>query len=303
MTEQILSSTCFLLYRSLGGDTLADTEADWAQRTRASDMALYLLMQGMAGLAQSPSRAEMLEVGMEEAGWSAPASVPLPRGGADWQPATSHKVTRWAYETMGMFPSEPSEIISKAGAPPLVDIYIRDRRPDVFPTGDGPVKVGPGSYVPVSLHWAADADWVMPGWLPSFGNRGAVAAGGARLRAWAGWVLNDKSSAQVMERSVVWNGQVDIGPFDIAPDAAGMTLVQTDQQQITQLTTAARTAAPAGTQLVVFYELSQINDRANTDPAADFTVKIGAAASPPTKVQALVDLVAGDNNLGLHMAS
>ncbi|UWR70139.1 hypothetical protein K4K95_08155 [Phaeobacter inhibens] len=301
LTEQILSSTCFLLYRSLGGDTLAGAEADWTQRTRASDMTLYLLMQGMAGLAQSPSRAEMLEVGMEEAGWSASASVPLPRGGADWQPATSHKVTRWAYETMGMFPSDPSEIISKAGAAPLVDIYIRDRRPNVFPTGDGPVEVGPGSYVPVSLLWAADAAWVMPGWWPSCGNRGSVAANGARLRAWAGWVLSDKPLAQIMERSVVWHGDLDIGPFDIAPGGADMALAQTDQQQITQLTTAARNAAPAGTQLVAFYELSQINDRANTDPSAGFTVMIGPGASPPTTVQALVDLVAGDNNLGLHM--
>ncbi|MFV1710550.1 hypothetical protein VWY03_04610 [Phaeobacter sp. JH20_09] len=303
LTEQILSSSCFLLYRALGGDTLAGSDADWGQRTRASDMTLYLLLQAMAGLAQSPSRAEMLEVGMEAAGWGAPALVPLPRGGAEWQPATSHKVTRWAFETMGMFPANPEKISSKAGAAPVVDIYIRDRRADVFPTGDGPVTVGRGSYLPVSLHWAQDADWVMPGLVPDLGNRGTVAAQGAGLRVWGGWVLNDKPISQIMDRSILWSPHpLALGPCDIGPDQqAASDLTQNDVQQITQLCKDTRNAAPAGLQLVFFYELTHVNDRANTDPAAGLAPQIGAGETPPQTVQALVDLVACDNNLGLHM--
>ncbi|APG47089.1 hypothetical protein [Phaeobacter porticola] len=301
LTEQILSSSIFLLYRALGGDTLSGDEADWAQRTRASDMTLYLLMQALAGLAQSPSRAEMLESGMEAAGWSAPALVPLPRGGADWAPATSHKVARWAFEIMGMFPDDPALVSSEAGAPPLVDLYIRDRRAEVFPTGDGPVQVGAGSYLPVSLHWAANADWTMPTLLPTIGNRGSVTANATTLRLWAGWVLEDQPLARVMDRSVQWLAQT----LDLTLPGITATQVQelsdSDEQQITQLVTSARNTAAPGLQLVVLVEVSQVEDRANTDPAAGLTLAIGAGDSPPQKVQALVDLVANDNNLGLRI--
>ncbi|MFS4579835.1 hypothetical protein [Phaeobacter sp. C3_T13_0] len=303
LTEQILSSSIFLLYRALGGDTLDGAQANWELRGRASDMTLYLLMQGIAGLAQSPSRAEMLEIAMEAAGWGAPAAVPLLRGGLDWQPASSHKVIRWAFEAMGMFPEDATKITSKAGAAPLVDIYIRDGRPDIFPTGDGATDVGPGSYVPVSLHWAANADWVMDSALPEIGNRGSVAANGARLRVWVGWVLNDKPISQIMERSVVWLGQMlNLGPYVINPDvAAAASISNSDQQQITQLAADGQGAAPAGVQMVVLYEVSDVGDRANTDPAAALPLAIGAGDTPPETVQTLVDLVANDNNLALKV--
>ena len=293
LSEQILSSSLFLLYRCLGGDSVQDGRAAQAQRLRASDGALYLLLQAIAALAQPPSRAEMLEVGMEAAAWLASSPVVLQRGGGEWQPATSHKVVRWAFEQMGMFPLDPTKVCRSAGAPPLIDLYIRDRRPLRFPTAVGDMPVGPGSYVPVSLTWEEAGAWMMPGPLPLIGNRGRVTAEDVMLRGWVGIELAGHVSWPLPVLALPVGAVISSAVQDLAVGAA---LASAVNEQVAL----AQANANAGSSILLLYELTAPGDRANTDPAAALACAVDDTADLPVTQQALIDLVAGDNNLGLY---
>jgi hypothetical protein len=260
---------------------------------RASDGALYLLLQAIAALGQPPSRAEMLEVGMEAAAWLASSPVVLQRGGGEWQPATSHKVVRWAFEQMGMFPLDPTKVCRSAGASPLIDLYIRDRRPLRFPTAVGDMPVGPGSYVPVSLTWEEAGAWMMPGPLPLIGNRGRVTAEDVMLRGWVGIELAGHVSWPLPGLALPVGAVNSSAVQDLAVGAA---LASAVNEQVAL----AQANANAGSSILLLYELTAPGDRANTDPAAALACAVDDTADLPATQQALIDLVAGDNNLGLY---
>ncbi|AVO38641.1 hypothetical protein [Pukyongiella litopenaei] len=316
LSEQILSTTVFRLYRALGGDTLnAAGDPDHLVRRRAAAVTLFLLIRAIAGLAQSPSRAEALELGMEDVSltmtqsqiWSlaggdgelipvphqpegsAPQPAPTP---VPWQGGVAHKVVRWAFEAQGMFPGDPTQIQHGPGLAPPVDIYIRDRRPESETTEAGPVRYGPGSYRPVSLHFGADMDWTMAEPF-EIGNRGQFPATGIKLRAWVGLAIGPGSADWENSASIVWAALVT---FTIAnPIAPGDSLVLPDDILTDAL--AEFEVAPQVAFLLV--ELSCPFDRANTDPAAGLACAVTGTDGLPGTPRALADLVAGDNNLGL----
>ncbi|GAB4532283.1 MAG: hypothetical protein Tsb0024_01160 [Ruegeria sp.] len=293
LTEQILSTTLFRLYRALGGDTVqADGRADIPRRRRAAHMALFLLFQATAGFAQPPSRAEMLELGLEEAGWMTLPPLPLgPSAAPDpWQGGTTHKVVRWAFEAQGMFPPDPQRMHNAPGDPPPEDIYVSDRRPWTEDTLAGPVQYGPGAYVPVSLDWRADARWLSDPANLRVGNRGTAQAQNVGLRVWGG------SDPLNPPDPITWNAAaIDLPLGNLA---AGETINLLSMPQVQTLVTG--TVAAAGTLGLILFEVTCPNDRANTDPLAQLPSKAeDSGAGLPETPQALTDLVANDNNLGL----
>lgn len=306
ISEQILSSSVFRLYRCLGGDSLTDGRPDKYQRLRASRMTLILLMRAIAGLAQPPSRAEMLEEAMESAGWLLPGGMTLNKpvnGGTVqdvWQAATTHKTVRWAFEQQGMFPVDPLQTVNGPGAPPPVDIYIRDRRPIALQAATGPCALGPGSYAPVSLHWSAAADWTLPSLPLVIGNRGSNSAQLVRLRLWLGFVSDTVAGDWLTEAQINWLNSAPSVPLPDIP--GGGTLDAAALPDATARLAELQSAAGANATLFLLAEVSCPNDRANTDPATGFATAVDAnGQNLPAVPQAVIDLVANDNNLGLRI--
>ena len=135
-SEQILSTTHFRLYRSIGGDA-----NDAARRRMAAREVAYLIIRG-TGLLAGSSITPTPNVGV----WATKvmeadvgtANFEGYRGGA------YHKVIRWAFEKQGLYqpPGAPSPV-TQPGAPPAVDVYIDDGRngeyqwqPNFWSTGD-----------------------------------------------------------------------------------------------------------------------------------------------------------------------
>ena len=205
LTEQILSSTIFRLYRALGGDTVHGNGPDRNIRYRASFMTLFLLIRAIAGFAQSPTKAEMLELGMEDVSllMITPVEVPAPPHGTidnapappvgdTWSGGVSHKVVRWAFEAQGMFVEDVLETTNGPGLAAPVDIFIRNLRPEEEVLPGGTTRYGPGSYAPVSLDWTGARAWMVGKEQGlNIGNRGRQPANGIRLRMWLGVLLGD----------------------------------------------------------------------------------------------------------------
>jgi hypothetical protein len=119
--EQILSSTHFRLYRSIGGDS-----ADQARRDFAAHSTVYLILRAVGQLTPStnPPNALAWEQQLESAdagAWLRANPVETHAGGA------YQKVIRWAFEKQGLFRA-PGTLPTAEGAPPDVDVYIDDGR-------------------------------------------------------------------------------------------------------------------------------------------------------------------------------
>ena len=169
-TEQILSTTLFLLYRSLGGEP-SNTAAWQLEDVRylASDYVVYLIMTALEALGNPlvvpASVAEQFAAALSEADELTLATVaddgqgnPIPRIGG-----CATKVVRWAFEAQGMYQPDPDPLYTAPGLPPEVDVYISDRRPTALDWDGSPVEYGSGSYVPVPLRWNAahpEPDWL-----------------------------------------------------------------------------------------------------------------------------------------------
>lgn len=319
LSEQILSSTVFRLYRSLGGDTVkGNGSPDHDLRRRAAAMTLFLLIRAIAGLAQSPSRAEMLELGMEDVSltMTLPLPWPLPGGAGKyppqldvhipdppprtpapppppWQGGVAHKVVRWAFEAQGMFPPDETATQHGPGLAPPVDLYIRDRRPESEPTEAGPVEYDPGSYRPVSLHWGNGMDWTMAEPF-EIGNRGRFDADGITGRVWVGVVDGSPTAPHWADTNEIdWS---DFGSFPV-PGPVSPGPAQGVPGDPLSVARAEFESLPGVVLLLV--EISCPYDRANTDPDADLVCAVTGTDGLPVTPRALADLVAGDNNLGL----
>ncbi len=302
LTEQILSSSLFRLYRALGGDTTKDGRPDIYMRERASFLTLFLLIRAIAGFAQSPSKAEMLELGMEEAGlllggelemvpqptFAAPA--PQPDG---WKGGMTHKVVRWAFETQGMFPEVVTTNCNDMGKPPPVDVYITDRRPAEEVINGNRFVYGKGSFCPVSLDWAPGALW-MAGDTLTVGNRGSQIAKKCTVRRWLGFMIDDPTENWGLTASITWFVLAGIQHPDIPGHQSGISLTQ-DGAEVE----IAQAQALGATSIVILFELSCPDDRANTDLGTKLATAASTVDDLPQTARALCDLVACDNNLGL----
>jgi hypothetical protein len=289
-SEQILSTTLFRLYRALGGDTqkrvrLPAGGSEWvpdaSARRRASDYVLYLVLRalltpGWAGnvpIAHAEQFAALLML---------VDAVTSTQGGRVG--GCAHKVVRSAFEAQGMYAvATADEVIDAPGEPPDVDVYIDDRRPDA--EGAHPR----GAYVPVSLDWrTGDAPWhAAPGAIRVAGNGVTVEVRNRGRR--------DAKNVQVAVY-VVGGTTVPTAP----PPWKGGAWVHAG--------TAPKQTVPAGDAPVAFGPIALPGgatarlvlavatcprDRANADPATGLD-----CALKPTP---LIDLVSGDNNLGLRV--
>jgi hypothetical protein len=123
-SEQILCTTHFRLYLSIGGDS-----SGVAMRTYASRYVAYLMLRTIGSLTQptnpgNPTSYASALMTAELGNWTSADQV----GGVYW------KVIRWAFEKQGLFqpPGAPVPVVSE-GAPPPVDLYIEDGRHGEYP--------------------------------------------------------------------------------------------------------------------------------------------------------------------------
>ncbi|UVC19420.1 hypothetical protein [Mesorhizobium onobrychidis] len=136
--EQVLSSTLFRLYRSIGGDS-----SNVTTRRRAADTAMYLVFKAIGLLTSTTAFPEVFEGNMETADKTTASFQGIPGGAL-------HKVVRWSFEKQGLFqpaaaPGQPNTVMTE-GNPPAVDVYIDDGRQ--------------GEYQHLANHWSCQDMWV-----------------------------------------------------------------------------------------------------------------------------------------------
>ena len=301
--EQLLSSSLFLAYRALGGDSFTQPR----RRRAASDYVAYLLMRAIALLgpaavvpALTPDAfvSALIDADIGTGDWSVwvPAGTQqkhLPRrriGG------TAHKVLRWAFEQQGLYATDdPLAQAEGLGRPPAVDLYLPGiSLPGLNNRGDRDDRAT-GGYTPVDLKWRPVAEPSPAAWhaddaglrldadrsqlVASVRNRGHLTAVDARCRAWA---------ARVSDSALDWQPLLPIGPAKADVSPQGLVLFRFEPQLDEQ---------PRRGRWLVLVEVDGPGDRANLNPAAQLAC---SAASPPADPWLLVDLVANDNNLGLR---
>jgi len=276
--EQILSTTHFRLYRSLGGDS---TEVE--MRRFAGRYVAYLILRTVGSLTQATSPTDAAHyasalIGADLGNWTTEDQV----GGAYW------KVIRWAFEKQGLYqPAGTPTPNNKIGSPPPVDVYIDDGR-------DGEYQYVPsGGYFGLQRFWETteiwnrlEADGHTEHQTPVIGRvnhayvrirkRGLNPAGGVvvhgyHCRPTAGLVWPDdlhpmRTASLTIPGSIPSGGQRVVGPFEWRPEHAGHECM--------------------------FMSVNASGDRANTDPATF----LPAAAGPSPFWR----LVPCDNNLGLR---
>ena len=287
LSEQILSTTLFRLYRCLGGDTLThdQQQPDVRRRQAASHVVMYLATRAVESFGHVPLRAEELEAAMIDAdvGLTTPLRDPMNPTRKLWVGGRAHKVVRWAFEAQGMHPPTAANH-DAPGIPPPVDIYVSDRRLSNEPRA----AADRGGYHPVSLDWSAAAQWFAEA-EPRIGNRGNQPATGIKARFWRGILaptppMSDdwdaKSNIRWVEEKIVQQAEPLAGG-----EARALPLPFPQEG--------------AGPENIVLIELSCADDRANTDPLAGLPTAVARMADLPTTPRELADLVATENNLGL----
>src|SRR5262245_34542356 len=305
-TEQILSSSLFRMYRALGGDTLAAGLPDIKARETASHYSVYLILRAIELLGTSALVlandadqlvSKLILADSLESRWN--VEFPTKSGNKYARVGgCAHKVIEWAFEAQGMN-APPGKITNGPGRPPPVDVFIADRRPVVDTSVFDDIEHGPGSYVPVSLHWdpgqneandaplwqaTADAIKVQGNSITvTVGNRGAHRANNVTVR-----VLFREWPAGTNQP--LWE--------PASPSWRECTPDQTAAQNIDPKGSASfsfthGTGGAPAKRYIIFAQATCDDDRANTEQATKL---------PSSKCKTpLVDLVSGDNNLGLRV--
>lgn len=224
--EQILSTTLFRLYRSLGGDaTNINTQI------RASETTMNLIFGGTGQLTSTTQIPEVFVTNMQNTDLTTTNFKGIPGGAL-------HKVIRWAFEKQGLFqpdavPGTGNTVVSE-GQPPDVDVYIDDGRQ--------------GEYEYQWNHWSCQDMWVRrnpDGGLvhedplvnaPNYmyvrvKNRGLLAAQNVRVDAYSclpgtGLVFPDHwtpmTTSTLPASGPITPGDEDIlGPFEFTPTNVG----------------------------------------------------------------------------------
>ena len=136
--EQILCTTLFRLYQSLGGDSNSLTT-----QTRAAQTTAYLIFKAIGLLTSTTQFPEVFVNNMQNADVTTTNFKGIPGGGI-------HKVIRWAFEKQGLFQPDArpgmGNIVNSEGNPPDVDVYIDDGRQ--------------GEYQYLANHWSCQDMWV-----------------------------------------------------------------------------------------------------------------------------------------------
>ncbi len=299
-SEQILSTSLFRVYRVLGGDTVKGVAGSGlAMQWAAADYTAYLIMQALAWVGPTtgtpPATADQLVSALTDgdigtAIWQVPhrdATLPLKTrvGGC------AYKVVRWAFEAQGLYAtSDPLAVVDAPGTPPDIDIFIDNRRPDS--EGAHPR----GGYMPVSLDWDPPPNGSR--WLATddalnvvnnkqvfvkVRNRGQSSASGVVVQVWyTTWPAAQPDPP-------LWNG----GTWTKLGTKGPLSVPAGGWKQFGPFKTLPTT--PTGNRLLIFAEATCPGDRANSDPTTGFP------CSSSTQPTSIVDLVTGDNNLGLKL--
>lgn len=271
-SEQILSTTMFRIYRSLGGDS-----AEASRRQMAARQTAYLIFRAIGSLASNPVTPTPNPGVFVTALRNADIGTTNFEG---YRGGTFHKVIRWAFEKQGLFqPPGASAPVTTPGAPPAVDVYVDDGRH--------------GEYGHKAVHWENTEIWnrltATPGAGPSahqtpvvgqvnhayvrVRNRGTRTATNVVVRGYSAnpgaglswpnhWTPMDTAQVAV-PAGIPSGGSVVVGPFAWRPQVVGHECM--------------------------FMEVSAAGDLSNIDPATSFP-----AASGPTPEWRLVPF---DNNL------
>jgi hypothetical protein len=223
-SEQILSTTLFRLYQSLGGDSTSV-----ARRQFAARYVCYLIFRAVGTLtpATNPSNA----IGF--------ASALMTADLGDWTTeglsgGAYGKVIRWAFEQQALYRA-PGVPATSVGAPPLVDVYIENGRE--------------GGYTFQPVHWnntrvwnRRSADGLLTHQEPIVGqpnfayvkvkNRGTQIATNVRVKGFhcnpgtgltwpADW--QPMTTAQLVAPNIAPNNaaEVVVGPFEWTPTHLG----------------------------------------------------------------------------------
>jgi hypothetical protein len=136
MSEQVLATTLFRIYQSLGGDA-----AEVAKRWHASRVATWLVLNAVGKLAPGANANSATDlfnklVLADADDWTSEGLA----GGA------YQKVIRWSFEKQGLFQAPGAPVpTTQPGAPPAVDLYIDDGRG--------------GEYPYLAAHWNNQSVW------------------------------------------------------------------------------------------------------------------------------------------------
>lgn len=316
-SEQILSSSLFRLYRSIGGDTVVlgpSGDPDPHARRSASHYCVYLIMRGIqilgTSLVSPTNDPDQFASALIDADISTASSTPswhvvfppvFPPGPPDTFDRIGgcvNKVIRWAFEAQGLY-NLFGKITNAPGTPPLVDIYIDDLRPSSETTIYGNIDYGRGSYNPVSLEWDQNQSPtdVPPKWQADPAAIAVAANGKISV------VVRNRGTkqAQKVTVSVWWHDWP--WPAGVTPewDAAAWTPCPPATSAAQSILPGgyatfgpfAAVPLPAGGRYVLLAQATCADDRANIDTATNYP-----CSQKPTL---LVDLVPNDNNLGLRV--
>jgi len=301
-SEQILSSSLFRLYRSLGGDTKIFGAANFDPNMRdpASHYTIYLIMRAMQifgtkgvmfGNKPDDFVSALVDADIGTGAWG------VAYGGSTFERTggCAHKVARWAFEAQGLF-TPAGEITNAPGQPPPVDVYIEDGRTPPESTPYGEIDYGPGNYRPVSLEWnpTPGSDPRRPEWQATdsaiavagntirvtVGNRGSQMASNVTVRVWFREWLNGQNPPP-------W--QNGTGWTPATPTTSASKNIGSHQTR----TFGPFTHIAPAKRYLILARATCLADPANTDTTTGL-----ACSVLKTELRALV---AGDNNLGLRV--
>lgn len=223
--EQMLSTTLFRLYRSIGGDS-----THIGTQTRAAQTVSYLIFKAIGLLTSTTRFPEVFVFNMQNSDITTSDFKGIPGGAL-------HKVIRWAFEKQGLFQDEArpdqGNTVSSEGNPPDVDVYIDDGRN--------------GEYEYLPNHWSCQDMWVRhsaDGGLthqqPLVGvtnfmyvrvkNRGLQTASGVNVAAYhclpgTGLAFPDEwipmDTPNLSGGFIPPSGETIVGPFDFVPTQVG----------------------------------------------------------------------------------
>ena len=278
-SEQILSTTHFRIYRSLGGDS-----SDLNRRKMAARQAAYLIFRAIGSLASNPVTPT------PNPGVYATALMNADIGTVNFEGyrgGAFHKVIRWGFEKQGLFqPAGTPRPITRPGAPPAVDVYINDGL-----DYEGNPRNGEYRFQPV--HWECRDIW-------NRHNAGMGGGGGVHETPIVG--RTNFAYVRVKNRGTQAATNVVVRGYSANPGAGLTWPGDWTPMQTPQLTVA---NIPSGGEVIVgpfrwkprnvghecmFMEVSAPGDRSNIDPLTFFP-----SATGPTPEWRVVPF---DNNIG-----
>lgn len=265
--EQILSSTLFRLYRTLGGDAVTGSGlADAQARKAASDHTLFLIVHaiGLLGAADivPASTPDQFVSALIDADIG--TALFVTSNGRKRVGGNAHKVIRWAFEQQGLYAGAGIERpVTAAGDPPPVDVYIASPL-------NGNYSWQLPTYEIAVNNPQKDTDNVV---RVKVGNRGANPAADTNVALWAA-----RANAGIPDwRDAKWQ-KVDDKTLTIPARSPGV-----------QLALNWRPAHNGPYALLAIASCEE--DRSNTLAATQLPCALNGSAIP--------ELLAGDNNLGL----